>query len=382
MVEIFNNFRIFFSKTSYSQIKNQLQADLNGKDSYRGITLSYAWLANQLGHFTLGFAPSLFFSVIFTWIQNNFFIQSLFEDNITYYHLIINWVTIPAFSSTLVFSIWLFYECRNYVKQVRESKYFIEIGRASVFWDTIVDLMFFFLGSISAYFFLDHSNSHSWTFYFMILLFTILLMFAGTYWYVIKINIQNARFPKQFRLSQWNFDISKSNIRLVKNYVKKIDNSNHLIITGGTGSGKSSLGIGIASEYAMNNGKIIYITAIKYCEVLAHYKQADESLAEKNSKRINARKAFDELLSADIIIMDDLTPGSPITDALIGANEFFNVIKNHSQNHDFVDLKNKKVIWVIGKDEHFEVWRSFIVNQIIGTSDKEIVIDLNDLEVL
>src|SRR5437868_1684421 len=38
----------------------QLKADLIGKDSYRGVTLTYSWLANQFGHFSLGFVPTLF----------------------------------------------------------------------------------------------------------------------------------------------------------------------------------------------------------------------------------------------------------------------------------------------------------------------------------
>jgi hypothetical protein len=40
-------------------IMHQLKADLIGKDSYRGVTLSYSWLANQFGHLALGFIPTL-----------------------------------------------------------------------------------------------------------------------------------------------------------------------------------------------------------------------------------------------------------------------------------------------------------------------------------
>jgi hypothetical protein len=35
-------------------ILQQLNFDLIGKDSYRGITLTYAWMANQFGHIALG----------------------------------------------------------------------------------------------------------------------------------------------------------------------------------------------------------------------------------------------------------------------------------------------------------------------------------------
>src|SRR4051812_48371144 len=42
---------------SKKDILKQLKADLIGKDSYRGVTLTYSWLANQFGHFALGFIP-------------------------------------------------------------------------------------------------------------------------------------------------------------------------------------------------------------------------------------------------------------------------------------------------------------------------------------
>jgi len=46
-------------------ILRKLKADLIGKDSYRGIMFTYALLANQLGHFALGFIPTLLaFSVL------------------------------------------------------------------------------------------------------------------------------------------------------------------------------------------------------------------------------------------------------------------------------------------------------------------------------
>ena len=43
---------------SAKRISMQLKYDLIGKDSYRGVTLSYAYLANQTGHFALAFGPA------------------------------------------------------------------------------------------------------------------------------------------------------------------------------------------------------------------------------------------------------------------------------------------------------------------------------------
>ena len=46
------------NKIPFKRILQQLKADLIGKDSYRGVTLTYAWLANQFGHISLGFIPT------------------------------------------------------------------------------------------------------------------------------------------------------------------------------------------------------------------------------------------------------------------------------------------------------------------------------------
>src|SRR6266446_7166380 len=52
-------------------IRNQLKADLIGKDSYRGVTLTYTWLANQFGHISLGFIPTFILYIILSRYYNN-----------------------------------------------------------------------------------------------------------------------------------------------------------------------------------------------------------------------------------------------------------------------------------------------------------------------
>lgn len=56
------------AKQTLKDIFSQLKADLIGKDSYRGVTLSYSWLANQLGHFSLAFFPTIWVHDAYTQI--------------------------------------------------------------------------------------------------------------------------------------------------------------------------------------------------------------------------------------------------------------------------------------------------------------------------
>lgn len=49
---------------SLKHVLQQLKADLIGKDSYRGVTLTYSWLPNQFGHISLGFIPTVILFII------------------------------------------------------------------------------------------------------------------------------------------------------------------------------------------------------------------------------------------------------------------------------------------------------------------------------
>jgi len=51
----------FTAKMIFRQILN----DLSGKDAYRGVTITQTWMANQFGHFSLGFFLTLILNYVF-----------------------------------------------------------------------------------------------------------------------------------------------------------------------------------------------------------------------------------------------------------------------------------------------------------------------------
>ena len=80
---------------TFKNIINQLKADLIGKDSYRGVTLTYSWLANQFGHFSLGYVPSL---IVYSFIKKHTSLKN------------------PPFLAALFVSIvWLLFESYNFL---------------------------------------------------------------------------------------------------------------------------------------------------------------------------------------------------------------------------------------------------------------------------
>jgi len=75
-------------------VARQLKKDLIGKDVYRGTTQTYTLLANQFGHFSLGFIPT---AIIYSIIQN-----ATNQREIIHWP----WVSVLAF--------WTFFEVFHY----------------------------------------------------------------------------------------------------------------------------------------------------------------------------------------------------------------------------------------------------------------------------
>src|SRR5688572_11092581 len=138
------------SPISVADILRQLKADLIGKDSYQGVTLTYAWMANQFGHYSLGFIPTL---ILYFFLRDN----SSFDR--------------PAYSATFIISTsLLLFKLYNFLmpllsKKKSKSKilfmpgirYNFEPAWGNVAFDTFTDLCFFWLGATSISLMLDFS---------------------------------------------------------------------------------------------------------------------------------------------------------------------------------------------------------------------------------
>jgi hypothetical protein len=334
-------------------IFRQLKADLIGKDSYRGVTLTYSWLANQFGHFSLGYVPSLIVYVILkkcTSISN------------------------PSFWAALIISIlWLLFELYNFLapllsnKQSQSKVLFVSSGKKYIFqpawgniaFDTITDLCFFWIGAFSASLFLNS------TFMIMAILiaFLLIVIYPATYWFITKMYLQYARYPVQFRLSQWHGDISEDDKNVVLDFIGKSDfnGGKHLLIFGGRRSGKSLLSVGIGTELSIRKHSCSYYTGMKIYNL---FSLTDEEI----------RKAEDcEMWSwrtASLLILDDINPGSPIPQNFISPAELLTIIKTPVQGNMSIqnenELINKNVIWIMGNEgingNYPENWKKMLLD--------------------
>lgn len=302
----------------------QLKCDLIGKDSYRGVSLTYSWLANQFGHFSLGFIPCL---LVYRLLH-----KYLPSDNDA------------LRAAVLVSMAWLLFEIFNFlgpllfsVKEEADISYCFIPAWGNVAFDTCTDVSFFATGAFSAALFLHHTHAGAIEMVLMVLL--LLLVYPVSYWYLTKMYLQQAQYPYQFRLSQWNFAISNENKQTVHRFMREAGpvtaRGNHLLVFGAKNSGKTSLSVGIATEMSIRRHACVYTTAVKQC---SSFYEADLPGASLWGWR-----------DCSFLVIDDFNPGYPIREELITPQEFLEWLNAGTP----VDvnkqlIREKNVIWVMG----------------------------------
>jgi hypothetical protein len=288
-------------------ILRQLKADLIGKDSYRGVTLSYSWLANQTGHFALGFIPS--------------FVLYLLLKKYTSMHNPALWCAV------IISCAWLLFELYNFLGPLLLNKpsgsklLYIPKGKAYVFspawkniaFDTATDVMFFALGAFT----LSILLAFSWVVVTILALLVVALALPSYYWYVTKMFLQEAQYPFQFRLSQWDLTISEEGKAIVYRFVNNRSTGRHLLIFGGRETGKTSLATGIATELSIKHRSCFYTTGVKLYQL---FFDAEEKQQQDKEKRLWTWRG------SSCLVIDDINPGEPVNDDIIRPAEFLNIL--------------------------------------------------------
>ncbi len=338
-------------------IFKQLKEDLTGKDAYRGITLTYAWLANQFGHFSLGFIPSML-------------LYQTFEMR--------NYNSNPLFSSLLVAIFWVIFELGNFLIPLfievkpkhdfpffqQKDKYTFAPRWLNVGFDTFTDICFFMIGAFTYSLLISYS-----LFNLLLLLLLLGIIFQPcNYWFLTKMYQLNAKYPFQFRLSQWNLFINENDKEKVLNFMNDSEKSpKHLLIFGDHKCGKTSLAIGISNELSIKQKPCLYINAMKLLGQFYEHHYKDETN--------DSVWSWDEV---EYLIIDDINPGCPINEELITAYQFLKFIDTglsiNEKNRKI--LRKKNVIWVLGNKKNMNQdtensWRQML--KIIGLNSKDII---------
>ncbi|WP_299062863.1 hypothetical protein [uncultured Polaribacter sp.] len=338
----------------FKRILQQLKADLIGKDSHRGVTLTYAWLANQFGHIALGFIPTF----------------------LVYY-----FANIDALKAALYVSLfWFLFELYNFLGPLlskkesssdvvfiqKENNYIFKPKWLNVAYDTFTDVCFFILGALLFTLCIHQFNKVNVLILLSVL--AIYLAIATKYWYVTKMYQFYARFPFQFRLSQWDFKITADDKLKVDNFLSVNTTGNHLLVFGSLGAGKTSLGVGMLNELSIKNNSCLYVNAIKMFNYF--FKDEDDVL--------EAHEIWN-WKTVDFLMIDDINPSEPIQDELVSPTKLLSFIDTlkpvNTKNRAL--LKNKNIIWILGNNQPLAIqekdkWKKMLLN--VGVEGKKISI--------
>jgi hypothetical protein len=298
-------------------------------------------MANQFGHFSLGFIPTLICC-------------SILKGNTS----MVN----PEFWAALIVSgIWLLFELYNFLGPLlgKRSQIKFTPDWANIGFDTFTDLCFFWLGAFSASLYL----LFSWVAVSMILILIGILCFCASYWYVTKMYLQEARYPFQYRLSQWNFDIAPNEQKTILNFLHEKDRPRHLLVFGTQGSGKTSLCVGLGTELSIKRNACSYVTALKLYSMFF----------EPPDKPIDSRKPVTNIWGwrdSSIIIIDDINPGQPVMNELVSPMDFLQMMNTVSPPFDLNRevFQKSTVIWVLGSNDSKSTllaeWRNILINRL------------------
>ncbi|MFA9214659.1 MAG: DnaA ATPase domain-containing protein [Candidatus Methylacidiphilales bacterium] len=301
-------------------ILEQLTFDLIGKDSYRGVTLTYAWLANQFGHIALGFIPTfLIYQFLKQYIKSN---------------------SLNIFIAIGVTSFWFLFELYNVLAPLFKNNqiYNFKPDLYNVIFDTITDICFFAIGAFLAALAIKYTN------YLLAInaMLVMLVIYPSYYWYTTKMYQQEAKFPFQMRLSQWKTNLDENSKNTINQFVNKNSSGHHLLVFGAYKSGKTSLSVAIANEQSIKHKKALYTSATKFYNLLY------EPSPKENELKINNLWSW---RNTDFLVIDDINPSLKINGINVEPNTFYNLLNNEQFGQENIKaIQNTNIIWVLGEN--------------------------------
>jgi hypothetical protein len=323
-------------KISTKDVLNQLKADLIGKDSYRGVTLTYSWLANQFGHISLGFIPT---TILFFVFKNKLDPESAGIKAASYVAL--GWVCFELYN--FLGPLLMKKKSSSKLVYVSGPSYQFQPAWLNIAYDTFTDLCFFAFGSfLSAYILVYFHGGITSTFSMMLWVLFINILVHGRYWFLTKMYQQSAQFPFQYRLSQFDLPISELAKKTIQDWLVKSNTVKHLLVFGGVNSGKTSLSVGIANEKSIQHQAVLYTTATKLISLFFKAPEPNQT----SSYPWNWR-------TSSFLVVDDINPGDPIQEDIISANHFLQLMDTYTNANDANRnaIRNCSIIWVLGNDD-------------------------------
>jgi hypothetical protein len=240
----------------------QVHRDLFGKDVQDTPTASYSWVADQMGHFALGFEITFALSWIF---------------------VLLGWDHLPTIllvpASILIgFSLK---ELSDYITaktKATQSHSDFPFDKAELFRNMGTAVLYIGLGVVIAGPAVVLANRWAtepglaWVPLLLLIPVGIIAAWLGVWWLKRKITFQQAGLPMMYRLAIFPNYLGqgadlKANVDFIDELIDPTKPSGrHLVIAGPPLAGKSSLATGVGTEFAFNMGIGRYTTLIRLLE--------------------------------------------------------------------------------------------------------------------
>lgn len=369
------------------RIWRQIKWDLfETKDVQDAITASYVWLEDEAGHIGLGFV----FTLAPCWLLSIFWTEAGFARSIAF-------IAIGAAA------------CGVFVRKELRDRKLCKQRRGDVFkfdsrdldWNVETASSAFALGAafpVAAF----ALGPHWRTVVFIVLIAivaSVVIARVAYWWLKRKVAFQQAGLPYLFRLANFRSSLTESSIDLLTKFScyrnervslldvlfgrdrgphDKAPEFQHILVTGDLSAGKTSLCVGIGTEFAFSLNKCRYLTAINLVESLMGKPTREKS--EDGVEFVDGLNLW-TLDRCDMVIVDDLDVGASKTggDAgreaahLIDPGRFREAATGLRGQAPLRWLGARRSVWAIGNAREQEAWRAVIAD-LLGVSPSSIAV--------
>jgi hypothetical protein len=361
------------------RVLTQVCHDLYGtKDVQNVITATYVWLADQIGHLTLGLVPTLLLCWLVTLLipQDTGFANALR-------------IVLYVAAAAGVFAVWVVKERQDLKDTSARAGGVFPFDSGDIVWNVKTALLYFGIGGL-----LGLAAFISWKLCLVALLLALWPAAAVAYWWQRrKLAFQQAGLPYLYRLANFTSPLEaelKDTVAAIANLRdSRIDLLDvligrdrapkpgepairHLLITGPLNAGKTSLCAGMGTEFAFALGKARYLTAKKLIEL---------ALSEKASS--GARDYDDGRIlwgwqDCDLLLIDDVDAGVSVlnsagakSDHFIQAESFGRALSADRSMPALQWLRGRRSVWVLGDPSEAGSWRQTIAG-LMGVGETEV----------
>ena len=356
----------------------QVMHDLYGtKDVQDVITASYVWMADQIGHISLGLLPTLLLGWIWRLLCDHWKLDHVWE--------------IGGYGVVAIgfFILWVSKERQDFVDTRKRAIKRFPFDSSDITWNVKTALLYFGIGGLLAFAALV---GLCWLVIALVLVLWPAIRVAF-WWLRRKLAFQQAGLPYLYRLTNFSGLITDEALKAVEglcrlkerpvvlwkvlftwDLVEKAEpvTHQHLLITGPLRSGKTSLAVGIGTEFAFALGIGRYFSAAKLMELVTG-RPEDATTAQMD---YDDGRVLWPLAACDLVIVDDVDGGLP-TGVAPGTSvetpeDFATSLRAGRGAALLAELRSKRTVWVLGNTTLADQWKRVIAG-LMGVREDEVM---------